>query len=769
MPLITNECKIVDQNEKESKLKDIKGKGNSAKKSTSFNTNQVADNNQVTLLEKESGKESNKKIVEERASQSIDSLREHILVENVTNEESSDEKKFEKVTDENAKEVASKQILKVPDSSSEIVFETVINKEAKKIESACVSPTYTSSQKHITVKDEGVTEETASKPESFAYKPIKCNIRNVEDSAIHQNQILEVDINEKEDNIDPLDTIVDAKVSHEFDNNLVAQKSKIVSLEMESSHIAEANTDEEKTANAIIEACKGAIVVEKSVDGETHKESNLQETSTKKKAIRKDSTCIRKTADKTEVPVMENLSKTPTDYFTVANAKVYSESNPCAQVEDSNIIIDTTGNIKEEKTKSNATSIIEPSAGAVIVDKVCGSEIPATADTHKIPERKIATKKKSESIRRTAVENKTTTVENTAETENEAIPAVATQFEEVKPNLSVLVEDNKQTIKTNIGKKIEKSQLPSAESLQDISQIPDLDLDTSETVSLLNEDFISKLKIATKVIVSNFRKGVMVSDVTKYLGEEQVNLLKKPESQIALMNIAERIGNAATIHQTIVDEMSINNENTETFGSRALLIALESSKCNITSEDAVSFFQPKDFDCSKIKSSLCHIINEAHAIESHEPQESYAKPITKDSSVMKAIKSLVQEINEGKTVSEIISERQPKDIENMQCIESQMAMLSVVEKLGYSNVTQNIVLEQMSSDRIGMLNVVGTKALTSILKENSYTTEEVIQLFNMEDFEYENIKEKVAFVLNMAQEINQAQVEEENNMRDSNN
>ena len=140
-----------------------------------------------------------------------------------------------------------------------------------------------------------------------------------------------------------------------------------------------------------------------------------------------------------------------------------------------------------------------------------------------------------------------------------------------------------------------------------------------------------------------------------------------------------------------------------------------------------------------------------------------------EESLLQAIKSLVQEINEGKTVSEIISERQPKDIENMQCIESQMAMLSVVEKLGYSNVTQNIVLEQMSSDRIGMLNVVGTKALTSILKENSYTTEEVIQLFNMEDFEYENIKEKVAFVLNMAQEINQAQVEEENNMRDSNN
>ena len=150
-----------------------------------------------------------------------------------------------------------------------------------------------------------------------------------------------------------------------------------------------------------------------------------------------------------------------------------------------------------------------------------------------------------------------------------------------------------------------------------------------------------------------------------------------------------------------------------------------------------------------------------HFIVKQLNQESDAKPIAKHKPFLKAIKSLVEEINEGKTVSEIISERQPKDIENMQCIESQMAMLSVVGKLGYSNVTQNIVLEQMSSDRIGMLNVVGTKALTSILKENSYTTEEIIQLFNTEDFEYEKIKEKVAYVLNMAQEINQAQVEEE--------
>ena len=109
-------------------------------------------------------------------------------------------------------------------------------------------------------------------------------------------------------------------------------------------------------------------------------------------------------------------------------------------------------------------------------------------------------------------------------------------------------------------------------------------------------------------------------------------------------------------------------------------------------------------------------------------------------------------------MKEIISVRQPKDIEKMQCIESQMAMLTVVDKLGHSSVTQDVILEQMSEDRIGMLNVVGTKALTSVLKENSYTANEVMQLFSTEDFQPVKVKQAVAKVLNMAQEFNQAQV-----------
>ena len=125
---------------------------------------------------------------------------------------------------------------------------------------------------------------------------------------------------------------------------------------------------------------------------------------------------------------------------------------------------------------------------------------------------------------------------------------------------------------------------------------------------------------------------------------------------------------------------------------------------------------------------------------------------------MKAIKSLVDETNEGKTVTEIISDRQPKDIEDMQCLESQMAMLSVVERLGYPEITENIVTEQMSTDRIGMLNVIGTKALTTILNKHHYETEDVMKVFNAQDFQTEKVMHRVAKILNMAQEVNQAQV-----------
>ena len=96
----------------------------------------------------------------------------------------------------------------------------------------------------------------------------------------------------------------------------------------------------------------------------------------------------------------------------------------------------------------------------------------------------------------------------------------------------------------------------------------------------------------------------------------------------------------------------------------------------------------------------------------------------------------------------------------MQCIETQMAMVSAIEKLGHANVTQQIIVEQLNSERIGLLNTVGTKALSTILQSTAYNTNEIMTYFHPEDFKTEKVKERVAQILNFSQEINQTQVEE---------
>lgn len=125
-----------------------------------------------------------------------------------------------------------------------------------------------------------------------------------------------------------------------------------------------------------------------------------------------------------------------------------------------------------------------------------------------------------------------------------------------------------------------------------------------------------------------------------------------------------------------------------------------------------------------------------------------------------AIRKLVDETREGKSVREIVSGTAPKDIEKMQCIETQMAMVSAIEKLGHANVTQEIIVEQLSSERIGLLNTVGTKALSTVLQSTAYSTNEIMTYFHPEDFKTEKVKERVAQILNFSQEINQTQVEE---------
>ena len=47
---------------------------------------------------------------------------------------------------------------------------------------------------------------------------------------------------------------------------------------------------------------------------------------------------------------------------------------------------------------------------------------------------------------------------------------------------------------------------------------------------------------------------------------------------------------------------------------------------------------------------------------------------------------MVDELNHGKEIREIISNTAPEEIQDLQCIESQMAMMSIIARLGYQDI-----------------------------------------------------------------------------------
>ena len=125
---------------------------------------------------------------------------------------------------------------------------------------------------------------------------------------------------------------------------------------------------------------------------------------------------------------------------------------------------------------------------------------------------------------------------------------------------------------------------------------------------------------------------------------------------------------------------------------------------------------------------------------------------------MKAIRKLVEELKTGKSVREIISQTSPEEIQNLQCIESQMAIISVIAKLGCHSISQEVIFEQLRQERIGLMNTVGSKSMVKFLEHSAATTQEVLASFSSEDFKPEQIQERVADILSTALQVNEAQV-----------
>ena len=102
----------------------------------------------------------------------------------------------------------------------------------------------------------------------------------------------------------------------------------------------------------------------------------------------------------------------------------------------------------------------------------------------------------------------------------------------------------------------------------------------------------------------------------------------------------------------------------------------------------------------------------------------------------------------------------PKDIEELQCIESQMAMLSVVSKMGYEKYSHEIIKEHLQQDTCDSLfNTIGTNVFVETWRKTKFKKEELISLFEPIDFEAKYVKEKIATILNLALHAKSSQVE----------
>lgn len=119
---------------------------------------------------------------------------------------------------------------------------------------------------------------------------------------------------------------------------------------------------------------------------------------------------------------------------------------------------------------------------------------------------------------------------------------------------------------------------------------------------------------------------------------------------------------------------------------------------------------------------------------------------------------MVDELNHGKEIREIISNTAPEEIQDLQCIESQMAMMSIIARLGYQDISYETILQQLKSERTGFLNTIGSRAMVRVLAQTQLETEKVLSCLNEEDFNAETVQEKVTDILNIAMQVNVTQV-----------
>ncbi len=127
---------------------------------------------------------------------------------------------------------------------------------------------------------------------------------------------------------------------------------------------------------------------------------------------------------------------------------------------------------------------------------------------------------------------------------------------------------------------------------------------------------------------------------------------------------------------------------------------------------------------------------------------------------LSAIRKFLNELYQGKPVTEIIHNIAPEHIEHLQCVESQMAMIAVVSQIVNDKYTNQFITEFLQQHTCeSLMNTIGTNIFVEVLKNTPLKKDEVINLFKPVDFEHVCVKEKITSILCLALQVNSTKVE----------
>jgi hypothetical protein len=270
----------------------------------------------------------------------------------------------------------------------------------------------------------------------------------------------------------------------------------------------------------------------------------------------------------------------------------------------------------------------------------------------------------------------------------------------------------------------------------------------------------TELETATRVakmVASCHRAGMTVTEATVLLATQELAALETPGVQAALLTLAGRLGAAAQEQRAAVVEAACSTrEALRTIGLTALLGALESSET--TGTDVATCFSLDGLGTRKETATAANVLKEAYSVGSEETLEEVEEKPGEISQHMLAIRSMAGELSEGKEVGEVVVGAALCGVDRTEALETQMAVVGALERLGLGEVTEQVVVEQLVEGRAGLLTSVGTRALASVLAQQAVTIEQVLACVQPGDLRPAAVRRRVAKILSFAQTVNVAQV-----------